>query len=149
EEILSGGYDALFLSNGPGDPAYLSGPISMVKECIGKLPLMGICLGHQLITHALGGKTEKMPFGHHGSNHPVIDIHTGRTFVTAQNHGFMTTEESLPETVEVWLRNANDGTVEGLSCPEKKVISIQFHPEAAPGPMEAEALFENLIRNAE
>ncbi len=148
EEILALNPDALFLSNGPGDPAILKSAIEMVKECIGALPVMGICLGHQLITHALGGETEKMKFGHHGSNHPVKDMFTGRVFVTAQNHGFMSKKESLPQNVKIWFENANDGSIEGIVCEEKNVRSVQFHPEAAPGPEEAGAIFDTFVRCA-
>lgn len=144
-DILSLGVDGLFLSNGPGDPAFLKDAIQMTKECIGKLPVLGICLGHQLITHALGGDTEKMKFGHHGSNHPVKDMFTGRVFVTAQNHGFMSRKDSLPDNVRIWFENANDGSVEGIVCEEKRVRSVQFHPEAAPGPEEAAAIFDTFV----
>ncbi len=140
--VLSLSPDALFLSNGPGDPALLTGAVEMTRALIGKLPVEGICLGHQIITMALGGRTVKMKFGHHGSNHPVRDNDTGRTFVTAQNHGFMSDRASLPASVRIWLENANDGSVEGLYSTEEDVRSVQFHPEAAPGPEEAEAIFD-------
>lgn len=145
KDVLDLDADALFLSNGPGDPALLSNAIDMAKECLGKLPVMGICLGHQIITHALGGTTEKMKFGHHGSNHPIKDMFTGRVFVTAQNHGFMSKRDSLPENVSIWFENANDGTVEGLVCEDLHVRSVQFHPEAAPGPEEARIIFDSFI----
>ena len=145
EEILALNPDALFLSNGPGDPALLIDAVEMTKSCLGKLPIRGICLGHQILTIALGGKTEKMKFGHHGSNHPVKDNYTGRVFVTAQNHGFMSSRDSLPENVEVWFENANDGSVEGLVCKSMDAMSVQFHPEAAPGPEEASAIFDDFI----
>lgn len=148
DEILADNPDALFLSNGPGDPALLTDAVALVKGLIGKLPIEGICLGHQIITIAIGGKTEKMKFGHHGSNQPVRDSLTGRTFVTAQNHGFMTVRGSLPETTSVWLENANDGTVEGLYDETLNVRSVQFHPEAAPGPEEAEAIFDIFVEKA-
>ena len=148
EDILSDNPDALFLSNGPGDPALLTDAVAMVRSLIGKLPIEGICLGHQIITIAIGGKTEKMIFGHHGSNQPVRDALTGKTFVTAQNHGFMTVRSSLPETASVWLENANDGTVEGLYDESLNVRSVQFHPEASPGPMEAEAIFDIFVEKA-
>ena len=148
EDVLAVNPDALFLSNGPGDPALLSDAVSMVSALIGKLPIEGICLGHQIITIAIGGRTEKMKFGHHGSNHPVRDLLTGRTFVTAQNHGFMTVKESLPETTKLWFVNANDGTVEGLYDETLSVRSVQFHPEAAPGPEEAESIFDIFMEKA-
>ena len=148
EDVLNENADALFLSNGPGDPALLTGAVDLVKKLIGKLPIEGICLGHQIITIAIGGKTEKMKFGHHGSNQPVRDTVTGRTFVTAQNHGFMTVRSSLPETTSIWFENANDGTVEGLYDETMNVRSVQFHPEAAPGPEEAEAIFDVFMEKA-
>ena len=120
----------------------------MTRALIGKLPVEGICLGHQIITMALGGRTVKMKFGHHGSNHPVRDNDTGRTFVTAQNHGFMSDRASLPASVRIWLENANDGSVEGLYSTEEDVRSVQFHPEAAPGPEEAEAIFDIFMEMA-
>ena len=144
-EILSLKPDALFLSNGPGDPAYLKKEIEVIRSLVDKLPIVGICLGHQLITHALGGRTVKMKFGHHGSNHPVKDLKTGRVFVTAQNHGFMTDPESMPEDAEVWLKNANDGSIEGLIAEKHRVLSVQFHPEAAPGPEDALYIFDKFI----
>ena len=142
DEVLEINPDCLFLSNGPGDPALLKDAVALAKGCIGKIPVEGICLGHQIITLALGGKTVKMKFGHHGSNQPVKDMDTGKTFVTAQNHGFMSDEESLPEGVRVWMRNANDNTVEGLYDEKKRVYSVQFHPEAAPGPEDALWIFD-------
>ncbi len=145
DEILSIDPDALFLSNGPGDPALLDGPISMIQSLLDKLPILGICLGHQLITHALGGKTVKMKFGHHGSNHPVKDLKSGRVFVTAQNHGFMSDPESLPEDAEIWMVNANDGSIEGLISEKHRAMSVQFHPEAAPGPEDAVYIFDRFI----
>ena len=149
EDILGlQGIDALFLSNGPGDPALLHGAVKMAKGCIGKLPVQGICLGHQIITMALGGRTVKMKFGHHGSNHPVRDCLTGKTFVTAQNHGFMSDASSLPENVKLWFVNANDGSVEGLYENRLNVRSVQFHPEAAPGPEEGEAIFDTFMEYA-
>ncbi len=148
EEILAEDPDALFLSNGPGDPALLTDATALVKALIGKLPIEGICLGHQIITIAIGGRTEKMKFGHHGSNQPVRDTVTGRTFVTAQNHGFMTVRDSLPSSTSIWFENADDGTVEGLYDETLNVRSVQFHPEASPGPEEAEAIFDVFMEKA-
>ncbi len=148
EDVLAEDPDALFLSNGPGDPALLTDAVEMTRSLIGKLPIEGICLGHQIITIAIGGRTEKMKFGHHGSNQPVRDTVTGRTFVTAQNHGFMTVRSSLPKTTSIWFENANDQTVEGLYDETLNVRSVQFHPEAAPGPEEAEAIFDAFLEKA-
>ena len=145
DDIFAISPDALFLSNGPGDPALLTGAVELARACIGKLPVQGICLGHQIITIALGGRTVKMKFGHHGSNHPVRDNDTGRTFVTAQNHGFMSDRTTLPPSVRIWLENANDNSVEGLYSTEENVRCVQFHPEAAPGPEEAEAIFDTFL----
>lgn len=147
-EILSSHPSLLFLSNGPGDPALLSGAVKMTKECIGHLPVAGICLGHQIITWALGGRTVKMKFGHHGGNHPVKDLDTGKTFVTAQNHGFMSDPDSLPEGVHIWFENANDHSIEGLYDTQKGVRSVQFHPEACPGPRDVEWIFDAFIKEA-
>lgn len=146
EDVLGKGFDMLFLSNGPGDPAYLQDTVKEIRKCIGMIPVRGICLGHQLITIALGGKTVKMEFGHHGGNQPVLDVFTGKTFVTSQNHGFMSDEASLPEGVEVWLRNANDQSVEGLVQRKLNVMSVQFHPEASPGPHDRKDIFDIFIK---
>jgi carbamoyl-phosphate synthase small subunit len=148
EEILNSGCSALFLSNGPGDPALLKEAVLMTKEVIGKLPVFGICLGHQIITWALGGKTEKMKFGHHGANHPVRDCQTGKTFVTSQNHGFMAEVTSLPPHTEQWFINANDNSNEGLVHTELPVLSVQFHPEASPGPHDGAWIFDRFIQVA-
>ena len=114
---------------------------------MGHMPVYGICLGHQLISLALGAKTAKMKFGHHGVNHPVRDELTGRVFVTSQNHGFMVDEASLPETVEVWFRNANDKSIEGIRHKELPVMCAQFHPEAAPGPRDSSWIFQDIIES--
>lgn len=145
EDVFALSPDALFLSNGPGDPALLEDAVALARACIGKIPVQGICLGHQIITLALGGRTVKMKFGHHGSNHPVRDNDTGRTFVTAQNHGFMADRSSLPSSVRIWLENANDNSVEGIYSTEENVRCVQFHPEAAPGPEEAGSIFDTFL----
>ena len=145
EDVLGKNYDMLFLSNGPGDPELLQDAVSQVKACLGKIPVCGICLGHQIITWALGGRTKKMAYGHHGGNHPVKDLDTGKTFVTSQNHGFMSDMESLPKSVHLWFVNANDNTVEGLYDPILKVRSVQFHPEASPGPQDATWIFDKFL----
>ena len=145
EDVLGKGYDMLFLSNGPGDPELLQDAVAQVKACLGKIPVCGICLGHQIITWALGGRTVKMAYGHHGGNHPVKDLDTGKTFVTSQNHGFMSDIESLPKSVHIWFVNANDNTVEGLYDSSLRVRSVQFHPEASPGPQDATWIFDKFL----
>lgn len=148
-EVLSKSCDALFLSNGPGDPMMLSDAVAMTKAVMGVLPTVGICLGHQILTLALGGKTTKMKFGHHGSNHPVRDLFTGRTFVTSQNHGFMSETSSLPSCVLPWFINANDQSIEGLWHRDKPIASVQFHPEASPGPHDGSWIFDRFITIAQ
>ncbi len=138
-------YDAVFLSNGPGDPAVLTEEVDIVRNLIGRIPVIGICLGHQLIGQALGGRTGKMKFGHHGGNQPVRELETGKVLVTCQNHGYQVLADSLPASTRVTYDNANDGTVEGLRDDEKGVICVQFHPEASPGPWDARRLFDDFI----
>lgn len=145
EELLASGIAALFLSNGPGDPGVLTEQIKTVRSLIGTLPVFGICLGHQIIASALGSSTYKMSFGHHGGNHPVRDEYTGKVFVTSQNHGFAVRKETLPEDTGVWFTNANDGSVEGLCHSTLPVMSVQFHPEAAPGPHDASYIFDSFL----
>lgn len=145
KEILDSKADALFLSNGPGDPGVLDQQIALGKAILGKMPILGICLGHQMLSQAIGAKTYKMKFGHHGSNQPVRDEKTGKVFVTSQNHGFAVDKDSLPEGVQVRFINANDNSVEGIEWPEKKLLCVQFHPEAAPGPHDSKWLFESFL----
>ncbi len=146
-EILSDNPDGLFLSNGPGDPEPVSYAIKTIRLLLGKLPIFGICLGHQLLSLALGAKTFKLKFGHHGGNHPVKNLMSGEIEITAQNHGFAVDEESLAQAgggfgkPVVTHRNLNDGTVEGLICQEAKAFSVQYHPEASPGPHDSRYLF--------
>lgn len=139
--------DALFISNGPGDPAVLERQVALIKASIGRRPVLGICLGHQLIAEALGAKTYKMKFGHHGVNHPVRDERTRRVFVTSQNHGFAVDEASLPEGCDVWFRNANDQSVEGLVFDKMRIRTTQFHPESAPGPYDSHWIFESFLED--
>ncbi len=145
-EILASGPAGVLLSNGPGDPAPCLAAIATVKELLGRVPLFGICLGHQILALALGGRTYKLPFGHRGANHPVRDEATGRISVTSQNHGFCVAPEGLPEAAVVTHRHANDGTVEGLACPDRHAFSVQYHPEASPGPHDARYLFDEFRR---
>lgn len=144
-EIEAIGADAFLISNGPGDPAVLEFQVEQTRALIGRLPVLGICLGHQIIAEARGARTYKMKFGHHGVNHPVRDEIGRRVFVTSQNHGFAVEEESLPEGMRVWFRNANDGTVEGIIDEENRLRTTQFHPESAPGPHDSRWIFESFL----
>ena len=144
-EILNGKFDGLMVSNGPGDPAAVSYVVSTLKQLIGKLPIFGICLGHQMLGLALGGKTYKLKFGHHGGNHPVKDLETGKIDITSQNHGFCVDVNSLKGDVEATHINLNDQTAEGLRHKKYPLFSVQYHPEAAPGPQDANHLFERFI----
>ncbi len=146
-EILSIDPDLIFLSNGPGDPEDLPEVVETIKELIGKKPIAGICLGHQLLALSLGGKTEKMVFGHRGSNHPVKDLETGKVFITSQNHGYVVSE--LPESITKTHINLNDGTVEGMRNKELGIVSVQYHPEASPGPRESDLIFDKFLALAE
>jgi carbamoyl-phosphate synthase small subunit len=137
--------DAVLLSNGPGDPAVLDHAAELTRSIFGKIPLFGICLGHQLISLAAGGTTYKMKFGHHGINHPVRDEQTKKVFVTSQNHGFAVDTDSLPGEVEVWFTNANDNSNEGIVHRTLPVMSVQFHPEAAPGPRDSLWIFKRFV----
>jgi len=144
-EILSWSPDGLLLSNGPGDPAALPHIVATVRELLGKLPIFGICLGHQILGQAVGGRTEKLKFGHHGINQPVRQKRTGRVEITSQNHGFVVLPESLPSELEQTHENLNDGTSEGIAYPSLRALSVQYHPEAAPGPQDASYLFKSFI----
>jgi carbamoyl-phosphate synthase small subunit len=140
--------DGVFLSNGPGDPAALGAQIQVLEELLGRVPIFGICLGHQLLADALGGSTFKLPFGHHGSNHPVQDLLTGKIEITSQNHNYAVVPESL-QTAIVSHVNLNDGVIEGISNASERCFSVQYHPEAGPGPHDARYLFdrfESLLR---
>jgi carbamoyl-phosphate synthase small subunit len=147
EEVLSLKPDGVFLSNGPGDPEPMTYAIDNIKRLVGRVPVFGICLGHQLCGLALGGKTFKLKFGHHGSNHPVKNLLTGRVEITAQNHGFCVDPDSLPTTdLEVTHLNLNDHTNEGLRHRSLPLFSVQYHPEASPGPHDARYLFDDFIK---
>ena len=142
-KILNNNFDLLFLSNGPGDPETQIAAIELVQKCKNKIPIVGICLGHQIITLALGGKTSKMKFGHHGANQPVSDIFTNKTFVTSQNHSFVCS--TLPQDATLWFRNSNDNSVEGIKIPSSKIMSVQFHPEASAGPKDSLWIFDAFL----
>ncbi len=136
----------VFLSNGPGDPAALPYTIANVRELLAaNLPIFGICLGHQVLALALGGRTFKLKFGHRGANHPVKDLETGRVEITAQNHGFAVEAGSLPPEAVVTHQSLYDGTIEGLRHAVRPVFSVQYHPEASPGPHDADYLFGRFV----
>jgi carbamoyl-phosphate synthase small subunit len=141
EEILSLAPDGVFLSNGPGDPAAVASVPETVSALLGEVPLFGICMGHQMLATALGGATFKLPFGHHGGNHPVADLMTGKVEITSQNHNYCVDGASL-DRVEVTHRNLNDGTLEGFRCLDVPAFAIQYHPEAGPGPHDSRYLFD-------
>jgi len=145
EDVLALKPDGVFLSNGPGDPAALDRAVGALRPALGEVPVFGICLGHQLLGLALGCETYKMPFGHHGANHPVRNLENGRIEITSQNHGFAVLEGSLPEGVDLTHRNLYDGTVEGLSAPDLRAWSVQYHPESSPGPRDSGYLFDGFI----
>ncbi|HLI52969.1 MAG TPA: glutamine-hydrolyzing carbamoyl-phosphate synthase small subunit [Acidimicrobiales bacterium] len=144
-ETLAKRPDGVFLSNGPGDPAAVGYAVEQIRELLGRVPVFGICLGHQLMATALGGRTYKMPFGHHGGNHPVRRLATGQVEITSQNHNYAVAEGSV-EGAQVTHLNLNDGVIEGVSCPELRAFSVQYHPEAGPGPHDASYLFSEFER---
>ncbi len=147
DTLLSKKFDLVLLSNGPGDPGFYEYAIKTTKELIGKIPLAGICLGHQILGLALGGRTYKLKFGHRGSNHPVKNLLNGKVWISTQNHGFAVDVPSLPKNVEEIYINLNDNTNEGLMCREKKIYSVQYHPEAGPGPYDCHYIFQEFIDN--
>ena len=143
EEIIEFNPDGIFLSNGPGDPEILHYQIEQVKKLVHRdIPMFGICLGHQILSWAIGGRTYKLEFGHHGGNHPVKNLKTGKVEITAQNHNYATDPDSLPEDVEITHLNLNDDTIEGIKLKSYPVFSIQHHPEAAPGPHDSHYIFD-------
>ncbi len=146
KEILEMKPDGILLSNGPGDPAALDYVVKTVKDLMGRLPIFGICLGHQILGQAFGGKTYKLKFGHHGGNHPVKDLKTGRVHITVQNHGFCVDIDSLDKKdIELTHMNLNDNTLEGMRHKKLPIFSVQFHPEASPGPHDARYLFDKFV----
>ena len=147
EEVLAWHPDGIFLSNGPGDPEPVAYAVDTVKTLLGKKPIFGICLGHQILGLALGAKTSKLKFGHHGANHPVRHLPSGAVEITSQNHGFIVDADSLPQNeVEITHINLNDGTLEGFRHKTIPAFSVQYHPESAPGPRDSRYLFENFIK---
>lgn len=145
EDVFALQPDGVFLSNGPGDPSALPDIYAELQKLLGKLPIFGICLGHQLLGLAFGGKTFKLKFGHRGGNQPVKDLRSGKVAITSQNHGFAVDDNSLPNDVEVTHINLNDGTVEGLRHKTLPIFCVQYHPEAAPGPKDATYFFGEFI----
>lgn len=146
EKILEEDYDGVFISNGPGDPARVSESVETIRKLAGKLPMAGICLGHQLVARAFNARTFKLKFGHHGVNQPVKDFETGRVFISSQNHGFAVDEKTLPKEMEVTQINLNDMTVEGIRHREIPLISVQYHPEAGPGPHDTYFFFDEFVK---
>jgi len=149
EEILERNPDGIMLSPGPGDPAHLGYVVETVKKLAGKKPMMGVCMGNQLLGYAFGSRTYKLKFGHRGSNHPVKDLNSGKVYITSQNHGYAIDGNELRDGMEVAHINLNDGTVEGLRHRELPIFSIQYHPEASPGPMDSNYFFEQFVEMIE
>ncbi len=145
EEMLALNPSGILLSPGPGDPQLLDYIVDNVRSLIGRVPRMGICLGHQLVARALGAETFKLKFGHRGANHPVKDLETGRVYITSQNHGYAVDPHSLPSGLEVSHVNLHDGTVEGLRHQDLPLFTIQYHSEASPGPQDNEYLFDHFL----
>lgn len=146
--VLSKGFDLLLLSNGPGDPKQATYAIQLVKDLIGKMPITGICLGHQIISLALGLDTFKLKFGHRGGNHPVKNLITDKVTITTQNHGYAVCNENIPEHIEVTHINLNDFTIQGIRVVSKNIYCVQFHPEAGPGPNDSSYIFDDFIKLA-
>lgn len=147
--LLDYDLDALFISNGPGDPMGVPYVVETVKEALGKLPVFGICLGHQILGLSLGGRTYKLKFGHHGVNQPTIDLATGRVEITSQNHNFSVDADSVSARANVTHINLNDRTVEGIEIPDLNVFSVQYHPEASPGPHDSRYIFNRFYEYME
>ncbi len=147
KEILNGKFNGLMLSNGPGDPKENEEVIANIRQMVGKLPIFGICLGHQLLALAAGADTEKLKYGHRGLNHPVKDLAKNRIYITSQNHGYTVKQETLPNFVEVTHLSWNDQTIEGIRYTNADVFSVQFHPEASPGPDDSAYLFDEFMNH--
>ena len=148
-EVLSNNPDGIFLSNGPGDPAAIDYAIETVKKLIGKKPIFGICLGHQILALAMGARTFKMKFGHRGINQPVKNLKTSKIEITSQNHGFAVEEDSLPRDVVVTHKHLNDDTVAGIECKNFMAYSVQYHPESSPGPHDSRYVFKRFFQMME
>jgi len=146
DEVLALEPDGVFLSNGPGDPEPCDYAIEATRQLLeAGMPVFGICLGHQILALAAGARTEKMKFGHHGANHPVQELATGRVFITSQNHGFAVAEDSLPGNVRTTHRSLFDGSLQGIELSDRPAFSFQGHPEASPGPHDIDSLFEHFV----
>lgn len=146
EEILRHSPKGVMLTNGPGDPARVAKVPETVRALLGKVPIFGICMGHQILAHAIGAKTFKMKFGHHGANQPVLDMKTGRVMITSQNHGYAIDPETLPAWAKVAQINLNDQSVESITLPEHRAYSVQYHPEACPGPRDSMGYFDEFMK---
>jgi len=145
-DVLSRNPDGIFLSNGPGDPEPCTYAVEAIREILSrKIPTFGICLGHQLLALAAGGRTLKMKFGHHGANHPVVDLSTSRVMITSQNHGFAVDPDSLPENISITHRSLFDDSIQGISLNDSPAFSFQGHPEASPGPQDITGLFDQFV----
>ena len=145
QDVLALRPDGVVFSPGPGDPVHNGATVETAKALVGKTPILGICLGHQVVARAMGGSTYKLKFGHRGGNHPVQEVRTGRVSITAQNHGYAVDEAALPSTLEVTHRNLNDDTVEGMRHRDAPVITIQYHSEASPGPLDNAHVFDDFL----
>uniref|UniRef100_A0A7S0R4H5 Carbamoyl phosphate synthase arginine-specific small chain n=1 Tax=Pyramimonas obovata TaxID=1411642 RepID=A0A7S0R4H5_9CHLO len=146
DEVLAMNPDGVFFSNGPGDPSAAPWAVANAEAILGKVPVFGICMGHQVLGQAFGGKTYKLPFGHHGGNHPISHQPTGRVEISAQNHNYAVDPKTLPAGVEVTHINLNDGTCAGMVWADKKAMTIQYHPEASPGPHDSDVSFEDFVK---
>jgi len=149
EIIKESGVEVLLLSNGPGDPKDATEAINTTKNLLGEMPIWGICLGHQILALALGADTYKLKFGHRGANHPVIELDTGKVYMSSQNHGYAVKDETIADDLKITYKNVNDETVEGISCDKYGITSVQFHPEEGPGPEDAHYIFKKWLDSLE